>query len=460
MRRAPVASMPMLSLLAIVALGSPPVVTASAPGFAAGSPATARGPARALSSRQDTTAAPDSLLEATLRANRYRLELTPDGELRGPGADFLLEEGRAAQFFLMGEEHGVAEIPEISAALFRDLAPAGYRHLAIEIGPSLADTLEGLVRGPDPEEALTAFYRDHPPGALFFSLRPDADMLIEAVRSARGTRDVLWGLDYDILGDRYALRRLAALAPDSAAQAAADRALAVADSFFRAAREAGDLSRVFMFRGPDSVLERVREAYDPAPGSETDRILEELQETLTINHLFMDGKNYESNQRRAALLKRNFHEAYRWAVRAGEDRPRVFFRFGGYHMMRGRNFNDAFDLGTAASALAVSNESRSFGVMAIGGPGTRHAVVDGETFGWKAAELDVARAPWARPLVRAAGGDGFQVLDLRPLRPLEHAGKLGDLSPRLARLIYAFDAVVVLNGSTPSEPLPGSPWMP
>src|SRR5690606_10654118 len=49
------------------------------------------------------------LLEA-LRQNRHTLALV-DGRLSGDGAELLLSEGRASQFFLLGEEHGVAEVP-------------------------------------------------------------------------------------------------------------------------------------------------------------------------------------------------------------------------------------------------------------------------------------------------------------------------------------------------------------
>ena len=52
-------------------------------------------------------------------AGEHRLRLDFDGEtFSGPGWDRLVAEGRAAQFFLLGEEHGIAENAMLAAQLF------------------------------------------------------------------------------------------------------------------------------------------------------------------------------------------------------------------------------------------------------------------------------------------------------------------------------------------------------
>ena len=84
-------------------------------------------------------------LTALLRANAHPMQAGADGRLSGAGAELLLAAGRDAQFFLIGEEHGVAEIPLVAAGLFRELAPAGYRHLAIETGEFMAAELNRRV---------------------------------------------------------------------------------------------------------------------------------------------------------------------------------------------------------------------------------------------------------------------------------------------------------------------------
>src|SRR5690606_36492727 len=75
----------------------------------------AQGPATELAER---------LAEAA-RGARHRLHY--DGaRFSGPAWDLLVERGRAAQFVLLGEDHGIAENPRLAAALYAALAPAGY----------------------------------------------------------------------------------------------------------------------------------------------------------------------------------------------------------------------------------------------------------------------------------------------------------------------------------------------
>src|SRR5688572_8109048 len=55
------------------------------------------------------------LLEALFK---NRLPLTMEGGPAGAGWDWLVREARAAQFTLIGEEHGIVETARFSAALF------------------------------------------------------------------------------------------------------------------------------------------------------------------------------------------------------------------------------------------------------------------------------------------------------------------------------------------------------
>src|SRR5687767_14530017 len=78
--------------------------------------------------------AQDTLLVRALQQSSASFAMV-DGSLRGAGAERLAAAAREHQFILVGEEHGIAEVPAFVAALFETAKPAGYRHLAIEIGP-------------------------------------------------------------------------------------------------------------------------------------------------------------------------------------------------------------------------------------------------------------------------------------------------------------------------------------
>jgi hypothetical protein len=390
--------------------------------------------------------AQDSLV-ALLRANAHPMQAEADGRLTGPGAELLVAAGRDAQFFLIGEEHGVAEVPRVAAGLFRELAPAGYRHLAIETGEWLAAALNQAVLADTTGAAYTAFLRGNFPGAPFYGWREDAAFLRTAVQAAGGRPDVLWGLDYDILADRYTLRRLRDIAPTPAARAAAETVIARADSALQHAVSARDPGALMMFGGPDDVYTTLRRAYAPAPGSEAERIIGLMERTREINGAFMRGELYRSNYDRAQLNKRNFMRLLDQATAREGRMPRVMMKFGAYHMARGRTFTNVFDLGTLASELADVHGSRSFGVLMMAGEGSRQAVIDPRVF--RSSEAPVEVEAWARPFLAAADPARWTVIDLRPIRA--RIPRLGSLPEDTLKVLYGFDAVVVLSGSGPQH---------
>jgi hypothetical protein len=412
----------------------------------------ATGPDMALGRQADTSPLVDAL-----RAQRAALSLS-DGRLVGDGATLLLEEARAARFFLIGEEHGVAEVPALTAALFRTLVPAGYRHLAIETGDGLATRMESLAREPEPTAALTAFFSAHWPGAPFYTLREEAALLVDAVAAAPAP-GVLWGLDYDIMADRHALPRLRALATSDAQRAAADRAMATADSLMRLAMTERNPGHVMMFGGPLGVFDALRAAWPADAEDEAGRIVALLTETRRINGYWLARDELRSNEVRARWNKRQFAQQWRAVSDNAPEPPRVLMKFGAGHMMRGRTFTDVYDLGSLVSELADARGERSFHVLVVGGSGTESAGMDPTVMLYRPQPAGFQAAAWARPLFEAADPNGWTVLDVRPLRAPARQGRFGPLPPNLEKVIWGFDAVIVLGGSRPASMLPiERPW--
>lgn len=391
-------------------------------------------------------AAQDSLV-ALLRANAHTMQADAGGRLSGAGAELLVTAGRDAQFFLIGEEHGVAEVPLVAAHLFRELAPHGYRHLAIETGEFMAQELNRRVLADTSGAQFAAFQRDFFPGAPFYNWREDAALLRTAVHAAGERDDVLWGLDYDIMADRYTLRRLRDLAPNAAARVAAEAVMARADTALQQALATQNPGMLMMFGGPEEVWAPLRAAYAPAPGSEADRILRLMEATREINAFWGRNQGYRSNLERALFNKRQLMHYLDAATERDERMPRVMMKFGASHMVRGRSFTQVYDLGTLASELADVNGSRSFGVLMLGGAGTNHAVIDPRVF--RSMEVPVEVEGWARPFYDAADAQRWTVLDLRPIRA--RIPRLGTLPDQTLKVLYGFDAVVILSGSGPQH---------
>jgi len=144
--------------------------------------------------------AQDSALVELLLANRHPVSLSGD-TLAGAGGRLLLDEASAARYALLGEEHGIAEIPGFASAWFRGIVPAGYSRLAVEVGPDAGVLLDSLASSGI--EALREFQAAHPPGFPFFVLEPESRLLVDARGALPDDPSVIWGIDYDILADRY-----------------------------------------------------------------------------------------------------------------------------------------------------------------------------------------------------------------------------------------------------------------
>ena len=80
----------------------------------------------------------------SLRASRLAISVE-GGQLAGPGGAAIRAATADAQFVLLGEDHGISQIPQFAAALCTELAPHGFHRIEVEISQSVAPTLERLI---------------------------------------------------------------------------------------------------------------------------------------------------------------------------------------------------------------------------------------------------------------------------------------------------------------------------
>ena len=411
------------------------------------------GSSRAQAPSPSPTPAPtfEQRLAARAAENRHAVTFQ-NGAFSGPGWDLLLAEGRKSRFFLVGEEHGVAEIPAVVRELFRALQPDGYRHLAIEISPPMATVLDELARGADGLQKLSAFYRQYPPGVAFFTLKEEAELLVAARAAVAGSTPVLWGLDYEVTADRYLFDRIRRKAPDGPAKAAAEALYEQSAVAWKTVSTEKNPAAFFSFANAPEILNDLRQAW-PNPDPESAQALDVIGETLAINRAFVENRNWESNDRRARLNRKNF--LGHWV----EDRemgpaPRVLFKMGASHMLRGRNVTEVFDLGNLVSEMAAAEGSQSFHLLVAGGDGTQHAIFNPMSLAYEPAPVDLVAEAGLRVITGQVLPAGYTLIDLRPLRPLLSAARTKTVDPELMRMVHGFDAVLILTGSHASQGLP------
>ncbi|MEZ5957353.1 MAG: hypothetical protein R3C27_09110 [Hyphomonadaceae bacterium] len=379
------------------------------------------------------------------RATENRHRLIFDGErFSGAAYDLLLQEGRASQFVCFGEEHGIAENPKLAAQLFADLR---YDKACVEISAPMAVELDRAAR--NGIEGLRELFRDPGAQVAFFGMREEAEWLA-AVRAARpGRTQAIWGLDYEVGGDRRLIQLLKARRKPAAAEAA----LAVLESASAASwaqyAETRGPQYIFSFSGDPALVAAVRAVW-PSADPEAQSILTTLEETLVINQLWTQRRGWESNQRRAELNRANLRRY--WAAE-GERNPKVMFKFGASHMVRGLSHTQVIDIGTHVSERAQLAGQKSFHVGVFPGAGSRLAQLDPSTWTYRQVEAGTYTEEGMTPLMSAAYSDGFTLIDLRPLRALVFGRRHKDLDADLVRTIHGFDVLLVLSGSTASANL-------
>lgn len=380
-------------------------------------------------------------------ANRQRLDF--DGSrFSGPAWETLVARGREAQFFMLGEEHGIAENARLAAQLFTALAPSGYSKVAIEISAPMAAELDrALSRGG--AEALNRMLTDPASRVAFFGMREEAEWLAAARRAAPRGR-LLWGTDYEIGADRHLIALLRQKRKPVAAETALERLQAESASAWALFEETRDLLKIPSFSADPELARAVRRAW-PRIDAGSEWVLETLEETFAINRLWTEGRAWESNERRAAFMRRNFLRHWQ-AEKDARRAPKVFLKYGASHIVRGRNHTETFDLGSLVPEIAALEGGSAFQLLVLPGAGTEIAQIDPTTFRYRAASGTGSYVANLEPILSGTLPQGMTLFDTRPLRPLLGFSRT-PAHPDLMRAVHGFDAILVMTGSTASANL-------
>ncbi len=385
------------------------------------------------------------------RAKDHIHPIAFDGhQFSGPGWDLLVREGAEADYFLVGEEHGLAEIPVLTGALFAALHPAGYEKLAIEISPTIASELDRESSGGFAQ--LARYLRQIGPGPAFFNWQSEAELLVKVRSMARRGQQAIVGLDYEVLADRRLMDMLRPHVPATAKTAFMAFDSACQEGWKRW-KSQGNPDALPMFSVEPALALALVEAWK-SPSPAVAEILELLVETLEINKL-QRTTGWGSNQRRALYNRKNFISQI---VQQTEGRwAKTILKFGANHMMRGVSWTGVFDIGSLASEAATLRGGKSFHLVVGGGIGGAHGQMDATVIQTKSVPTDMFADGFGLGfLLDVLPKNGLGLLDLRPLRSIATSqGRLKELNnPEAVRVIHSFDAMLVWNQSTAATQLP------
>ncbi|QIL02646.1 hypothetical protein G7078_07510 [Sphingomonas sinipercae] len=388
--------------------------------------------ATALSGQKAPPPDPMTIIKAQIQP------ITTDGQghFSGHAWNALVADGAAAQFTMIGEQHGSGSIALLEAALQRDLARRGYTHSALEVGPDSTAFVERLIRrGPGQiQRFIGAPGHGFTIPFLFFG--EEADMAEAMVRSSPDRRQALFGLDQEFVGGGPILvenlHRLARTAAERKAVAT-----------LRAASAKDPMMLGSMSEQQLAALEKGFSGNAPAL-----KVIDAVRTSVAIYRPYMGGSGsfYDSNLARENYMKTNFVRQFTEAKRRNGKAPKVFFKFGGYHAMRGLGGTNVPALGNFLGEWGLPQGYRLVNVMidCDGGeamnPQTNKA---GPCESYFSKDALLSRA--------MAGGPAVQIVNLRELRPQLDALKSADAETR--KLILAFDYYIAVKGGRAARPL-------
>ncbi|AHM61613.1 hypothetical protein D770_16795 [Flammeovirgaceae bacterium 311] len=387
--------------------------------------------------------AQDSLLIELLKQHRYKVSLS-NGTLEGEGAQWLKKEAADAQFILIGEDHGLAQPPQLTAAVFKMLHPAGFRYFVSETGPSSIKLLTPMVAGKD-QHSLVSFFRQHPMAFAFYPMQEEAQMLKEILQTTRYAENTVWGIDQEfIMSPGAYLHHLAKQKWGKESRLVLEQYVRRTDAEMKDALETKDFSKLSMQTLTAEDFEILRTAVKSKP--EAVSIINNLERSQEIYQLF-GTSGYTSNLVRIQLMKDNLMKHYRQAQAAGNAIPRAVFKFGATHMYRGQSFLGFYDIGNLASELAASNGMTSLHILIAGNGGTVN--------NWRLInDVSTQKSPYSgkealkelgiSPLYSLMDKKEWQLIDLEPAREMIYNGRIKNINQQLRKIIWGYDAILLI----------------
>jgi hypothetical protein len=382
----------------------------------------------------------------TLKKSRGAIAVQ-NGKLAGASAEILRAALADAQFVALGEDHGIRQIPEFAAALCAELAPHGFHHMGLEIGTYVAPDLEKMARSEDGAKQLSDFEQKYPETIAFYNWQEEFAMLQKCENAASPGHMTIWGFDQEFMGATgFLADRILATNPGPEAKAAIEALLKEANEARAVAAKTGNPGDLFMMTAKQEELDHVKDLLKKQGKPEAQKLFDAFLVSREIYQKNMSGDYYKSNRQRALLMKKNFSEPFATSSQSDGVLPKVFFKFGAYHMFRGINPLHSSELGNLIAEAAEANQLKSVNILIVGVKGEQlHFAGIGKPS--EAAPLDLAGDKdssflFFKPLFDLQIENSWTLYDLRALR--DSFSKYGKIDPELERVIFGYDFVVLI----------------
>lgn len=386
--------------------------------------------------------AQDSTLTRLTR--KYQYDLVQNGnQFSGAGWDKLRQDIEKSQVVLVGEDHGMAQIPGFTQAVAEVLKPKVY---VAEIDKYQAQDLTRLSAQPGLPVAVE---RQYPMGLSFYSWAEE----FELARALRAQNTAIVGLEQ--VGF-FAPGRFFALLAEKTKNRQSAAYLRQRGADYQAHNQAvmsTDPGKLMVYRHTPATLDSLT-ALARQESPEVQRMVQEYITSVHINQSAIQPKTgLQSHQNRVNLMRRNLLAELPAYQKPGQPLPKMLFKFGAGHVGRGASFTGGvYDVGNLALNLAEMQDQKSLHIFVIGKQGTKTSGFNLKDFSKNVASYSNTDTDMIRPFVAATpAGAAWQVFDVRPLRRALLRDQLKISSSALVTTIMNFDYVVIIPETTASR---------
>jgi hypothetical protein len=370
-------------------------------------------------------------LSELITTHRYAIEIS-GGNLVGQGFDVILADGQQADIFMLGENHGMKEIAELSQILYQELSQEAPRILVTEIGPTTAYQTERMIRDGQFESFLAE--KTNLMSVPFFFLEQEVPLLYHVAEKFPENKQSIWGLDQEFLaGIPVVSKRLSELAKTTQEKGAVDTL-----------NRRNFLNPFLIGYSDGSAFLALQKAFSQA-NSEGERIAQQLIHSNEIYKANSDGRGRWSNETRETLMMENFEY---YVDHYDGILPSLFFRFGGYHLHKGSSPTVKEALGLRIDNWASEQQKRTINVFVDAAHGqTIHPLLGTTT-------ESPGNKTWEKTIFQDYLLDSQATLF--DLRPLKGHPETKPMSNRIRHMLNGYDYLILFKSGSAQNYMPGT----
>jgi len=373
--------------------------------------------------------AQSSDLDSIFEKNSYFLSENHTGK----GMKFLIEKGTKADYFLIGEDHGIAEVAEISEAIFKKLNKKKYNHLVIETGLFSSSLLVDLLKLEDDEKA-NSFFKTHPYSIPFYGAKEEFKFLRTVTKLSNSTNPII-GIDQEFI---ISPRALLSKNKDEFKDEIATEIETAREGYEILVAKKSPMNLWLTQQTPEKweALSKI------ATSKKGTHIINELKESKAIYDLNFQNKSQQSNE----LRVEKFIELFEMQT-SGLEKSKIMIKMGASHIMKGTSFYGVKDLG---DYLSKKNPGKTFHLGLLPADGFQNMYIP---FRDESAKRTKVSSNFMKGLIELAKGvipeEGYIVIDITNLKK-DLGSQLANLDPDINKIFEGFDAILLIPQATPN----------